>query len=147
MPTAPVDGLGLFLSPVWIDANFPHRLLHISTFPGGDPQALGSVFPGKISPGLGVWSVVALVDVRADVLDEALVRRFTFKHYVKELSREEVEVLCRKFLTSVQYPIELGTVETITDAIYAKNKTPTVNDVVSSCTDNIIEWIITENKL
>ena len=84
---------------------------------------------------------------RADVLDEALVRRFTFKHYVKELSREEVEVLCRKFLTSVQYPIELGTVETITDAIYAKNKTPTVNDVVSSCTDNIIEWIITENKL
>ena len=25
---------------------------------------------------------------RADVLDEALVRRFTFKHHVKELSRE-----------------------------------------------------------
>ena len=70
MPTAPVDGFGLFLSPVWIDANFPHRLLHISTFPGGDPQALGSVFPGKISPGLGVGSVVALVDVRADVLDD-----------------------------------------------------------------------------
>ena len=69
LPTAPVDGFGLFLSPVWIDANFPHRLLHISTFPGGDPQALGSVFPGKISPGF--WgSVVALVDVRADVLND-----------------------------------------------------------------------------
>lgn len=84
---------------------------------------------------------------RADVLDEALVRRFTFKHHVKELSRGDVEVLCRKFLTSVQYPIELCTVETITDSIYAKSKTPTVNDVVSSCTDNIIEWIVAKNKL
>ena len=83
---------------------------------------------------------------RADVLDEALVRRFTFKHHVKELSRGDVEVLCRKFLTSVQYPIELCTVETITDAIYAKSKTPTVNDVVSSCTDNIIEWIVAISK-
>lgn len=84
---------------------------------------------------------------RADVLDEALIRRFTFKHHVKELSRGDVEVLCRKFLTSVQYPIELCTVETITDAIYAKSKAPTVNDVVSSCTDNIIEWIVAKNKL
>ena len=72
MPTAPVDGFGLLLSPVWIDANFPHRFLHISTFPGGDPQALGIVFPGKISPGLGVGSVVALIDVRANVLDDLI---------------------------------------------------------------------------
>jgi hypothetical protein len=77
----------------------------------------------------------------------SIVGGVNFKHHVKELSRGDVEVLCRKFLTSVQYPIELCTVETITDAIYAKSKTPTVNDVVSSCTDNIIEWIVAKNKL
>lgn len=41
---------------------------------------------------------------RVDNLDEALIRRFTFKHRVKPLGDDDMKELCKKFLASADYP-------------------------------------------
>lgn len=72
---------------------------------------------------------------RADNLDEALIRRFTFKHRVKPLGDDDMKELCKKFLASADYPF---TESELDELCHSLREQRTASAVVNACTERIV---------
>ena len=78
---------------------------------------------------------------RVDNLDEALIRRFTFKHRVKPLGDDDMKELCKKFLASADYPF---TESELDELCHSLREQRTASAVVNACTERIVAHIVSQ---
>ena len=78
---------------------------------------------------------------RVDNLDEALIRRFTFKHRVKPLGDDDMKELCKKFLASADYPF---TESELDELCHSLREQWTASAVVNACTERIVAHIVSQ---
>ncbi len=88
---------------------------------------------------------------RYDRLDPALVRRFPISYQVMPLTRQEVISLAEKFFRYAGYEKDSGTLQLWCEENFealdlAENGVP-VSEVISRCTDNIVEQIVSEENI
>lgn len=76
---------------------------------------------------------------RVDNLDEALIRRFTFKHRVKPLGDDDMKELCKKFLASADYPFTESELDGLCHSLREQR---TASAVVNACTERIVAHIV-----
>lgn len=78
---------------------------------------------------------------RVDNLDEALIRRFTFKHRVKPLGDDDMKELCKKFLASADYPFTESELDGLCHSLREQR---TASAVVNACTERIVAHIVSQ---
>lgn len=78
---------------------------------------------------------------RVDNLDEALIRRFTFKHRIKPLGDDDMKELCKKFLASADYPF---TESELDELFHSLREQRTASAVVNACTERIVAHIVSQ---
>lgn len=78
---------------------------------------------------------------RVDNLDEALIRRFTFKHRVKPLGDDDMKELCKKFLASADYPF---TESELDELCHSLREQRTASAVVNACTERIVAHVVSQ---
>lgn len=72
--------------------------------------------------------VVIAATNRMDRIDEALLRRFSVKHEVKNASNEEKVRIAKKFLMDIDMPLSYGEIESIAEQ--SRNQSEVINNVV-----------------
>lgn len=83
--------------------------------------------------------VVIAATNRMDRIDEALLRRFSVKHEVKNASNKEKVRIAEKFLMDIDMPLSYGEIESIAEQ--SRNQSEVINNVVRLISEKIYQEI------